>query len=419
MNTKILPTIIVLLSAVFLPIIIYARAESNPIDTNDLDSGLNISDIQISIDEVVASGFLNPVQVTNAGDGSQRLFVVEQNGLIRIIQNGTTLPTSFLDISDKVICCGERGLLGLAFHPDYAENGYFYLNYTRPGGDTVIARYNVSTTDPNMAEANSENILLIVDQPYSNHNGGQLLFSPVDGYLYIGMGDGGSAGDPQNNAQNINTLLGAMLRLNVDNGNPYAIPPDNPFVGSDGLDEIWAYGLRNPWRFSFDRQNGDLYIGDVGQNAWEEIDYQRAGTPGGLNFGWRCKEGTHNYNFTGDCLTANLTDPIAEYSHSEGQAVTGGFVYRGQDFPNMVGRYFYADYVSGNIWSLYKTGSNPDTWSLPKLELSSGLLISAFGEDKNGEIYVVDRGGGTIRRLVDLNNPPVGNHRLFIPILAK
>ena len=406
MNRKFVSIIIVLLTAVFLPIIMFVRAESHPIETNDPDSRLNITDTQISIDEVVASGFVNPVQVTHAGDGSQRLFVVEQNGLIRIIQNGSILPTPFLDISDNVICCGERGLLGLAFHPNYVNNGFFYLNYTRPDGDTVIARYSVSTTDPNLAETNSESVVLIVEQPYSNHNGGQLLFSPVDGYLYIGMGDGGSGGDPQNNAQDINSLLGAMLRLDIDSAFPYAIPPDNPFVGSDGLDEIWAYGLRNPWRFSFDRQNGDLYIGDVGQNAWEEIDYQQAGKPGGLNYGWRCKEGTHDYNFSGDCLTADLTDPIAEYDHSEGRAVTGGFVYRGQDFPNMVGIYFYADYVSGNIWSLYKTGSNPDSWSVPELELSSGLLISSFGEDENGEIYVVDRGGGTIRRLVDLNNSP-------------
>jgi glucose/arabinose dehydrogenase len=358
--------------------------------------------------------------VTHAGDGSQRLFVVEQNGKIRIIQNGVTLPTPFLDISNKVLCCGERGLLGLAFHPNYASNGDFYLNYTRQSdGDTVIARYTVSNSDPNLADVNSESILLTVDQPFTNHNGGQLLFSPVDGYLYIGMGDGGSADDPLNHAQNINTLLGAMLRLDVDSAFPYAIPPGNPFVGTNGLDEIWAYGLRNPWRFSFDRQNGDLYIGDVGQNLWEEVDYQRAGTPGGINYGWRCKEGSHEYIFSGDCLTADLTDPIVEYDHNVGRSITGGFVYRGQNFPNFVGRYFYADYVTGKIWSLYKTGSNPDTWSDPTLELSSGLLISAFGEDENGEIYVVDRSGGTIRRLSDLNNPPTGNHRLFMPILMK
>ncbi len=402
MKRKIISACILLLTAAFLPIVVLGTA-ANPTRTDNPAIGLSPSDIQISIDEIVASGFANPIQVSHAGDGSQRLFVVEQNGQIRIIQNGATLPTPFLNISDKVVCCGEQGLLGLAFHPDYANNGYFYLNYIRAGGATVIARYSVSA-DPNLSAAASESILLTINQPYSNHNGGQLLFSPVDGYLYIGMGDGGSAGDPLNNGQNINTLLGAMLRLDVDSAWPYAVPPDNPFVGSAGLDEVWAYGLRNPWRFSFDRQNGDLYIGDVGQNEWEEIDYQLAGTPGGFNYGWRCKEGTHDYNFTGDCLIATLTDPIAEYSHSSGRSVTGGFVYRGQDFPNLVGRYFYADYVTGNLWSLYKTGSNPDTWATPELELSTGLLISAFGEDENGELYIVDRGGGTIRRLVDIND---------------
>ena len=367
---------------------------------------VTLPDVQITIDEIAASGLAQPVQVTHAGDGSERLFVVEQSGTIRIVKNGTVLATPFLDLSSQVIYGGERGLLGIAFHPNYRTNGYFYINYTRAGdGATVIARYRVSAANPDLADPGSAQVLLTVDQPYANHNGGQLLFSPVDGYLYVGMGDGGSGGDPLNHAQNINTLLGAMLRLDVDRGSPYASPSDNPYVGREGRDEIWAIGLRNPWRFSFDRQTGDLYIGDVGQNQWEEIDYQAANTPGGLNFGWRCKEGTHNYNFSGDCPSLQLVDPIAEYSHSEGRSVTGGFVYRGRDYPALVGRYFYADYVEGKIWSLYKINSNPDTWSTPELEIDTGLNISAFGEDKDGELYVVDRTGGTIRRLADANGP--------------
>ncbi len=363
-------------------------------------------DVQITIDDIVVSGLTRPVQVTHAGDGSGRLFIVEQPGRIRIIKNGTLLPTPFLDIAGSISYGGERGLLGLAFHPTYRTKGFFSVNYTRAGdGATVIARYTASAADPDRAATDSAVTLLTVPQPYTNHNGGQLLFSPVDGYLYIGMGDGGSGGDPQNNGQNRNTLLGAMLRIDVNGRLPYTIPPTNPYVGKDGLDEIWAIGLRNPWRFSFDRATGDLYIGDVGQNEWEEISYQAAGTPGGVNFGWRCKEGTHPYNFSGSCGSATLTDPIAEYNHSAGRSVTGGFVYRGALYPALAGRYFYADYVNGKIWSLYKTSSNPTTWSAPELELQAGFNISAFGEDEAGELYVVDWSGGTLRRLADVNGP--------------
>jgi uncharacterized repeat protein (TIGR01451 family) len=365
-----------------------------------------LPEVQITVDEIVASGLTQPVQVTHAGDGTGRLFVVEQPGTIRIIENGTVLATPFLHLSNLIVSGGERGLLGLAFHPNYSANGFFYVNYTRDGdGATVIARYRVSAADPDLADPDSEQVLLTVSQPYGNHNGGQLLFGPHDGYLYIGMGDGGSGGDPLNHGQNVNTLLGAMLRLDVNGQTPYAIPADNPYVGGEGRDEIWAIGLRNPWRFSFDRETGDLYIGDVGQNLWEEIDYQAADTPGGVNFGWRCKEGSHEYRFTGDCPQLTLTDPIAEYSHTEGRSVTGGYVYRGSLYPALVGRYFYADYVEGKIWSLYKTGSNPDTWSTPQLELDTGFNISSFGEDENGELYVVDRSGGTVRHLADVNGP--------------
>ncbi len=360
-------------------------------------------DVQITIDPVVASGFSVPVQVTHAGDGSGRLFVVEQSGKIRIVKNQQVLTTPFIDLSSFISCCGERGLLSVAFHPDYETNGYFYVDYTRAGdGATVVARYSVSA-NPDVANPNSASILLVVPQPYANHNGGQLMFGPQDGFLYVGLGDGGSGGDPQNYAQNIYSLLGKILRLNVNQGSPYSVPADNPFVGQSGLDEIWSWGLRNPWRFSFDRLTGDMYIGDVGQNLWEEIDFQAAGTPGGVNFGWRCREGAHNYQFDASCVSRQLTEPIAEYSHSEGRSVTGGFVYRGVAFPALQGRYFYADYVDGKIWSVYKKTTNPLTWSTPELELDTGLNLSAFGEDEAGVLYVVDYSGGTIRRLEDAN----------------
>lgn len=385
-----------------------ASSSSVATEISDAKTSAVLPDVSITLDEIVASGFSQPVQVTHAGDGSNRLFVVEQPGRIKVIQGGPVLPTSFLDITSLVYYGGERGLLGLAFHPDYVSNGYFYVNYTDLSGDTVIARYTVSA-DPNQADAGSAFTLMTIDQPYSNHNGGQLLFGPHDGYLYIGMGDGGSGGDPLNSGQDIDTLLGAMLRIDVDAGTPYAVPADNPYVGEPGLDEIWAIGLRNPWRFSFDRDTGDLYIGDVGQNLWEEISYQAWDTPGGVNFGWRCREGTHTYSTSPPCddpvLLAKLTDPIAEYNHAEGRSVTGGFVYRGALYPNLVGRYFYADYVDGKIWSLYKTGSNPDTWSAPELELDTSFNVSAFGEDEQGEVYVVDRSGGAVRRLADVNGP--------------
>ncbi len=359
-------------------------------------------DTRIAVRDVVASGLVRPLQVTHAGDGSNRLFVVEQPGRIMIVAGESVLPIPFLDISGLVETARtEQGLLGLAFHPNYLNNGYFYVDYTRMGdGATVIARYSVSSAEPNLADPASATLLLTVAQPYANHNGGQIAFGP-DGYLYIGLGDGGGAGDPQENGQDITNLLGTILRIDVDGPPPYSVPPDNPFVGTVGRDEIWDYGLRNPWRFSFDRLTGDLYIGDVGQGLWEEIDHHAAGTPGGLNFGWDCKEGTHEFEFTGACLTAELVDPVAEYGHSVGRSVTGGFVYRGSRYPALQGRYFFADYVQGKIWSLYKTGSDPDTWSIPELELDTPLLISAFGEDETGELYVVDLAGGTVRRLAE------------------
>jgi uncharacterized repeat protein (TIGR01451 family) len=330
--------------------------------------------------------------------------VVEQTGTIRIIKDGTVLDTPFLDISDLTVDAGERGLLGMAFHPAYPNNGYVYVDYTRASdGTTVVARYRRSGTDPDRADPTSATTILTVDQPYGNHNGGQVLFGP-DGYLYVSLGDGGSGGDPEENGQDPTQLLGSILRIDVDGGDPYIAPTDNPYVGTSGRDEIWAIGLRNPWRFSFDRETGDVYIGDVGQNAWEEIDFYPAwgsGSPGSPNFGWDCLEGTHEYEWTSDCNNQTFVDPIAEYGHDIGRSVTGGFVYRGTRYPNLVGRYFYADYVTGKIWGLAQTESG---FTPPALELDTGLNVSAFGEDEDGELYVVDR-AGTIRRMTDVDGP--------------
>jgi glucose/arabinose dehydrogenase len=370
------------------------------------------TDVDITVDEIVVSGLERPVQVIHAGDGSGRLFVVEQPGRIRIVRDGILLSTPFLDIVDRVKYGGERGLLSVAFPPGYASKSHFYVNYTRqPDGHTVVARYSL-TADPDVADATSEQVILTVSQPYENHNGGQLAFGPADGFLYVGMGDGGSGGDPQNYAQNTGSLLGKMLRIDVESGrDSYTIPASNPYTGISGYrEEIWAVGLRNPWRFSFDRDTGDLYIGDVGQNEWEEISYQAAGTAGGLNFGWRCKEGAHIFDVSSapcddPSFLAELTDPVAEYGHDEGLSITGGGVYRGALYPGLTGRYFYADFVEGKVWSLYKTSSGPDAWSSPELELDTDLSISAFGEDEAGEMYVVDWAGGTVRRLADAAGP--------------
>jgi len=359
-------------------------------------------EISISIDEVVASGLGYALYVTTAGDGSGRLFVVEQTGLIKIIQDGQVLDQPFLDATHLISFGSERGLLGLAFHPQYSENGYFFIDYTDVNGNTTIERYSVSQ-NPDIADPQSSLLLFKIDQPYANHNGGQLTFGP-DGYLYIGMGDGGSANDPHNNGQTLSTPLGAILRIDVDHGSPYDIPPDNPFVNQSNTDpRIWDYGLRNPWRFSFDMQTHDLYIGDVGQDQYEEIDFQEAGSPGGLNFGWRCMEGIHTHNTQPPCndqsLLNSLTAPILDYSHSVGHSVTGGYVYRGSQFPALDGIYFFGDFVAGKLWSIKLTGRSPFTWTEVKLQLETGFNISSFGQDEQGEIYVVDYSGGTIRHL--------------------
>lgn len=344
----------------------------------------------------VVSGLANPVQITNAGDGSGRLFVVEQQGRIRIVNGGELAEIPFLDIHDRVSCCNERGLLGLAFPVSFATSRLFYVNYTDLAGDTVIARFQAPAGTPDIADPESGKVLLTIPQPYPNHNGGQIAFSPRDGYLYIGMGDGGDAGDPQNNAQSPDSLLGKILRIDVESGDaPYAVPPSNPFTQTAAYrGEIWAVGLRNPWRFSFDRETGDLYIGDVGQSTWEEVDFQPATSAGGENYGWRLMEGMHCFE-PADCDPSGLTLPVTEYGHGLGCAVTAGYVYRGQEAVELQGWFLYGDYCSGRIWGLKENASG---WQSEEL-LRPPIPISSFGEDEAGELYVADYGGGVIYHL--------------------
>jgi len=354
---------------------------------------------QISLSRV-AGGFNLPVHVTHAGDGSGRLFVVEQEGRIRILDNGVALPTPFLDVSSRVLCCGEQGLLSVAFPPGFAAKGHFYVDYTRaPDGATVVARYNVSAGDGNVADPATEEVVLTVSQPFANHNGGQLAFGP-DAYLYIGMGDGGSGGDPLNNGQNPGTPLGKILRVDVESGaNPYGVPAGNPFLQTAGfLPEIWALGLRNPWRFSFDRRTGDLYVADVGQGAFEEVDVEPAGSGGGRNYGWNIMEGESCFG-GGACATAGLTPPVAAYDHSLGCSISGGMVYRGAEFPGLQGIYFYGDYCSGRIWGLRGNGAGWDTAVLiaPR---NPPLNITTFGEDEAGNVYAANYANGDILKIV-------------------
>ena len=342
--------------------------------------------------QVFMDGFNQPLFLTHAGDDSGRVFVVEKGGRIQIVQAGQKLAQPFLDITGQVNSqASEQGLLGLAFHPNYAENGYFFLYYTDFSGAVVVSRFEVSD-NPDTADPASESILLTIAEPYGNHNGGMLAFGP-DGYLYIGVGDGGAAGDPQGNAQNSLTMLGKILRLDVDTAEPYANPPGNI---TDGLPEIWSVGLRNPWRFSFDRALGDLYIGDVGQNQWEEIHLLPNGIAGGTNLGWDYYEGTHAYEGTppGD---VSFVSPILEYSHSGGNcSVTGGYVYRGQTLADWQGVYLFGDYCSGIVWMALPDSTG--IWqAVEAFQLSA--YIASFGEDQAGELYLVDL-NGTIYQLV-------------------
>jgi glucose/arabinose dehydrogenase len=358
----------------------------------------------------IASGLELPLFVASPPQSPTTLFILEQHtGKIKIFKNGAILPTPFLNIHDRVGDTGsERGLLGLAFHPDYSINGYFYVDYTNYSGNTVVSRFHVSA-NPDIADPSSESILLSINQPYPNHNGGMLAFGLNDGYLYIGMGDGGSGGDPGNRAQNDNELLGKILRIDVDNGTPYGIPPSNPYVGIQGKrPEIWAKGVRNPWRFSFDRQTADIYIADVGQDTWEEIDFQPASSTGGENYGWRLMEGAHCFNPSTNCDPGGLTYPIHEYNHSTGCSITGGYNYRGRIMPQVSGTYFFADYCSNQIWSFNYVNDSLRNFVERTSELApnGGLSIgsiSSFGEDGYGEVYITDLDGGEIFKIVARN----------------
>jgi glucose/arabinose dehydrogenase len=336
------------------------------------------------------TGLREPTDVVAAADGSGRLFVTEKAGRIRVIDGSGVRSTPFLDISNLVGSGGsEQGLLGLAFH-----NGAFFVNYTDVHGDSVVARYQVSE-DPNVADPASAHQILFVEQPAANHNGGNLVFGP-DGYLYIGFGDGGGGGDTYGNSQRGGVLLAKMLRLDVDNGDPYAIPPDNPFVNTPGMrPEIWAWGLRNPWRYAFDRVTGDLYIADVGQNAYEEIDFQPAGQ-GGQNYGWNIMEGFHCFRGQ-NCQQSDLTPPVAEYDHGQGCSVTGGSVYRGSLQPALYGVYLYADYCSGRFWGAWRTDDG--AWHT-QVVADTSIHPSSFGEDEAGELFVSSLDNGTIYRVV-------------------
>jgi glucose/arabinose dehydrogenase len=351
-----------------------------------------------------ATGVNKPVCLANAGDN--RLFVIDQTGYIYIIDSlGIVNTQPYLDIHERVISGGEQGLLGVAFHPQYTTNGYFYVNYTGAGDSTHISRFSVSTGSPDLADPSSEYKLMTIFQPFTNHNGGDLNFGP-DGYLYIGLGDGGSGGDPGNRAQNLMEYLGKMLRINVDNGNPYVIPPTNPFFNSTtALGEIWALGLRNPWRFSFDRLTGDFWIADVGQNAIEEIDFQPAASTGGENYGWRCYEGNQVYNDTGCAPAATFTFPVYTYPHGDECSVIGGYVYRGDPSSAFYGYYFFADYCSDRIWTLHQEGNN---WIKEDFGRFPGNSFSTFGESSDGRLYIAGLTSGNIYS-VSLNSSGIEN----------
>lgn len=382
----------------------------------------------------VAAGFNQPVYLTHAGDGSGRLFVVEKAGRVKIIEAGSVREEPFLDITDRVSSNGEAGLLSIAFPPEYADTGYFLVYYNHrdknlvqpeagdqginDGFDTVVARFRV-TADPNLADPGSEERILLRNQPYTNHNGGLIVFGP-DGALYIGLGDGGSSGDPLGAGQDLSTWLGKILRIQVGPTGTYHLPPDNPFVGQeDAQPEIWDWGLRNPWRFSFDRQSGDLWIGDVGQNQQEEIHLHPAGEPGGLNFGWNCYEGELPYRLTERC-TASYQPPVLVYPREEGRSVTGGYVYRGSRFPSLSGRYFFADYVQGRLWSIQRSGDSG--WTPKRLELDSTEGIVSLGEDEAGELYLLGFGSGTVYQIVDADPPsppPTPVHASYLPLVRR
>lgn len=385
---RMLSGLLLLMSVVLPPVPLNAQDAPEGFDPTTFDVGL----------EPVADGFAQPLFVTDANDDTGRLFVVEKGGMIRIIDGDTRVEKPFLDITDRVADDAyERGMLGLAFAPNFAESGLFYVNYTDRAGDTTVSRFSV-TDDPNVADAGSEMVVLGQQQPYANHNGGMIAFGP-DNYLYIGLGDGGSGGDPQGNAQRLDTWLGKILRIEVDpeylvEGEPYGLPEDNPFTEEEGaLPEIWAYGLRNPWRFSFDQETGDLWVADVGQNGIEEINHVPIDAELGQNFGWNITEGTTCY-LEAECDTSGFRLPVLEYAHGQGScSVTGGYVYRGEEMPDLVGTYLFADFCSGMLWGGGQDGSGAWAMSEP---IETGMSISSFGEDDAGNIYITDLGGGTV-----------------------
>jgi len=345
----------------------------------------------VALAQVLSGRLEQPLFLTHAGDGSARLYILEQPGRIRLLELGVLSPVHFLDLTDRVLMnATERGLLGLAFHPDYRKNGRFFVNYTRqPDGATVVAEYRRGGSP---AASREECVVLVVMQPESNHNGGMIAFGP-DGYLYIGMGDGGAWGDPGNRAQNLQELLGKNLRIDVDHGDPYAIPADNPFAKEGGRPEIYAVGMRNPWRFSFDRESGGLWVADVGQKKWEEVDFV---TRGG-NYGWRVMEGAHCYNPAVACPTAGLALPVMEYGHEEGRcSIIGGYVYRGRAIPALRGAYVSGDFCSGEVFAFRKSDEGGGGTS-PTVLLKTGFRISSFGQDEEGELYVLDHSGGIYR----------------------
>ena len=383
----------------------------------------------------VVSGLIRPTSVANAGDGSGRLFVTQQAGLVRVIEAGVLIEEPFLDLSETVSCCGERGLLSVAFHPDFESNGRFFVSYTDAAEDSIVSEFLVSAEDPNRADPASETLVIRVDQPSDEHNAGQLQFDG-DGYLYVSIGDGGHGHESEGAPQNLLSMLGKILRLDIDSARPYAIPPDNPFAELDhALGEIWVMGLRNPWRFSFDRETGDLFIGDVGQRTIEEIDYQPAGSPGGENYGWDFKEGSLCAGSGGDAHAPEgeghqdehdephgegacsphdeeLTDPILEYRHEIGCSVIGGYRYRGAAVPTLEGVYLYGDYCSGKIFAaVQEEGAH---WSLVD-QRESGFLITTFGEDEAGEVYVADLRGHLFRIAPPTEPPTISS---FYPISA-
>lgn len=355
------------------------------------------SPLTISLSPFI-TGLSSPVGIYHCNDS--RLFILEQSqGDIEIYNESGGYIGRFLDLTGIISTGSERGLLGLAFHPDYQNNGQFYVNYTNTQGNTVIARYNRSASDPNLADPGTAQIILTINQPFSNHNGGHIAFGP-DGYLYIGMGDGGSANDPGNRSQNIQELLGKMLRIDVDNGEPYSSPSSNPFFGSiAGLDQIWATGLRNPWKFSFDALTGDLWIADVGQNEWEEVNFQPAVSTGGENYGWRCYEANELFNGTGCSGQSAYTFPVFEASHNAPDqwcSITGGYVYRGNDFPYMQGYYLFTDYCAGDFRAI----SMDDGFNVSTVLDNQGFGFVAFGENQNQELFVANI-NGTVYRIED------------------